>query len=201
MKLHFALASPFVRKVRVVAAELGLEDKIELVSQAVTPVSPVDGLNAANPLGKIPALELGNGRVLFDSRVITEYLNDLGRNKLTPRGTDRALDAKTREALGDGICDALVLVRYETFLRPENARWTDWVRNQMNKAMRGMDHLETTAGKWTSELSIGSISAACALGYADFRYAELNWRSTRPKLASWYDSFAERPSMQSTKPE
>ena len=201
MKLHFAAASPYVRKVRVVADELGLTGQIELVSHSVTPLAPVDLLNAANPLGKIPALDLSDGTTLFDSRVITEYLNDIGGGGLLPQSGRERRRARVHEAQGDGICDALVLTRYETFLRPQALRWPDWIKSQLNKATRTMDQLEASADEWTDSMTIGTIAIACALSYADFRFDELGWRNERPKLAAWHERMMARSSMANSGPE
>lgn len=201
MKLHYAAASPFVRKVLVVADELGIKDQIELVNQAITPIAPADTLNADNPLGKIPALVLEDGTSLYDSAVIAEYLDAIGGGGLMPASGIERWQTKTLEAQADGICDALVLTRYETFLRPEAMRWPEWVRSQLGKAMRGLDSLEETADSWSDKLSIGTIAVGCALGYADFRFAETGWRDSRPKVAAWYEAFAARPSMSTTKPD
>lgn len=199
MKLHYAGASPFVRKVLVVAHELNLADQITLSTLAVTPVNPVDALNQANPLGKIPALELDDGMVLFDSRVITAHLNDVGGGALLPAAGWARLQAQVFEAMGDGMNDAMVLTRYETFLRPEELRWNDWIEQQLGKAKRAMDHLESNVDQ-LSTLTIGSISIACALAYADFRFPDLGWRDGRTNLAAWYADIAQRQAMQSTAP-
>ena len=119
MKIYYAAASPFVRKCLVVAAELGLRDKIELVSAAAHPVNRDKSVVAHNPLGKIPTLLVDDGSALYDSRVICEYLNSLGDGHLLPREGKERWDMLVEQSLADGVCDAAVLTRYETFARPE----------------------------------------------------------------------------------
>lgn len=201
MKLHYAAASPFVRKVVVAAEELGLTADIGLITLPVTPVAPVAELNEVNPLGKIPALVLDDGTVLYDSRVIVEYLNAIGGGGLVPESGADHWRCRTLEALADGICDAMVVTRYETFLRPEDKRWPEWIRNQLAKAMRGIDRLEVTVDDWAEDLTTGTIAVACALDYADFRFDELGWRNAHPKLAAWHKRFVQRPSMIHSKPD
>ncbi len=202
MKLFHNIASPFVRKVRVLAAETGLASRIELVQSVFTPVSPDTDLFASNPLGKIPTLMLDDGTALFDSRVICEYLDTLheGPKMFPPEGEARWA-ALTRHALGDGILDAAVGTRYELALREPSRQWPEWIENQRQKYRRSLDALEAEAASLDGALDIGVITAACALGYLDFRYPDEGWRDTRPGLARWYASFSERESMRTTVPE
>ena len=201
MKLFYAAASPYVRKVLVQAHERGLADSIALVPAATTPVKRDEAIVPHNPLGKIPALITDDGMALFDSRVICEYLDTLpGGPTLIPAGEAR-WPALTLQALADGLLDAALLARYETFLRPEPRRWADWLDGQLLKIDTALDQLET---RWMPHLGgpldIGVVATACALGYLDFRFADMGWRASRPALAGWYAAIAERPSMRATAP-
>jgi glutathione S-transferase len=201
MKLHFALASPYTRKVLVVAHEHGLAEQITLLPRAMSPVRPEDELNRDNPLGKIPCLVTDEGATLYDSRVICAYLDSIGTGArlLPPAGAER-WTALRREALGDGIMDAGVGTRYERVLRPEGLRWPDWIAGQMGKIRRTLDALEAEADGLAGRVDIGTIAIGCALGYLDFRYPDEGWREGRPRLAAWFDDFASRPSMGATAP-
>src|SRR5262245_43819411 len=128
MKLYFAALSPFVRKARVAAIELGLDKKIELVTIASTPVAMNPDLAKINPLGKLPALVADDGDLLFDSAVILEYLDTLagGGKIIPPKGADR-WRVKRTEALADGMSDAAILMRYEMAMRPPEKQWPDWI--------------------------------------------------------------------------
>jgi glutathione S-transferase len=202
MKLWYSPASPFVRKAMVTAREAGIEGRLEMISVSTTVIDSNEALRGENPLGKIPALSLFDGRTLYDSRVICAYLADLSQNAmLAPTDTDARFVALTLEALADGIMEAAVAIRYENFLRPEQSRWDTWTKALLLKIETAMDSLETD---WTETLAgnvtIGVISVGCALGYLDFRNPDLDWRKNRPKLADWYEEFAARPSMAATKP-
>ncbi len=200
MKLYYNPASPYVRKVRVLALETGLMGDIELVKVMITPTGPDASLCSDNPIGKIPTLVRDDGGALYDSRVICEYLDDLHSGaRMFPENGAARWTALRRQALADGILDAAVGTRYETFLRPQALRWPDWVDGQMGKVRRSLDVLETEA--LADKVDIGTISVACALGYLDFRYADEGWRDSRPKLAAWYETFAARPSMAETGPD
>jgi glutathione S-transferase len=201
MKLHHSVASPFVRKVRVVAFETGLDGRLELVTPTMTPVKPDADLVKDNPLGKVPCLVTDDGTALYDSRVICEYLDSLhDERKVFPPAGPARWTALRRQAEGDGMMDAGVLARYETFLRPEQRRWPEWLEGQKGKFRRALDSLEREADDFGNTVDIGTISIGCALGYLDFRYGDENWRATRPRLATWFERFARRPSMAKTAP-
>lgn len=201
MQLFSAAASPFVRKVLVLAHETGLIERLRIEPVTISPISPDDRLNAGNPVGKIPALLMDDGTALYDSPVICEYLDTLDHAGPTmfPTGAAR-WPVLRRQALADGIMDAAVLCRYEAALRPEDLRWEDWSTNQQAKISRALDALEAEVDVFADATDIGTIAIGCALGYLDFRFADNDWRRGRPKLAAWYEAFAQRPSMQQTRP-
>lgn len=201
MKLMYSPTSPYVRKVMIIAIERGLDRKIEKAPQAASPVSGNKVLEKANPLGKVPALELDNGTTLFDSPVICEYLDSRHRGaKVFPAAGARRWKALRQQAIGDGLLDAALLARYEIAMRPEKLRWTEWLDGQKRKIVQSLDLLEKEAKELGGGLTIGQITVACALGYLDFRFGDMNWRKGRPKLAAWYDKFSRRKSMQATIP-
>lgn len=201
MRLHTNPASPFGRKVVVVAHEKGLLSAIEIATRQLTPVTPNEAVVADNPIGKIPCLVTDEGVALFDSRVIAEYLDSIGHGpRLFPPAGQERFSTLRLQALADGILDAAVLTRYETFVRPEALRWADWVAGQKLKITRALDHLEAEPKSLEGRLDIGTITVGCALGYLDFRMPDEPWRDSRPALAAWYEAFADRPSMRATVP-
>ncbi len=194
MKLRYSPTSPFARKVVVLAKELGIESKIELQR---TNTSDPD-LATQNPLGKVPSLLLDDGSSLYDSPVICAYIDTA--NKFHPMSGPSRWTAQRRQALADGIMDAGVLGRGE-MLRPDGEKSEKFIAAQKAKLNNAMNALEKEADSFGEAIDIGLIAVAAALGYMDFRYAAESWRSTRPKLARWYDRFAQRPSMQTTVPK
>jgi glutathione S-transferase len=197
MKLRHAATSPFVRKVMVAAHELALVGHIELEPTNVSPTQANETLATENPLMKVPSFVTDDGQVLYDSPVICEYLDSLaGGAMLFPAGPERWA-ALRRQALGDGILDAVILCRYES-LRPEDKRCNGWVEGQMTKARRG---LAAAAQEGLSGFStIGHIAVACTLGYLDLRFPDDGWRRRHPGLEAWYESVEDRPSMRLTRP-
>ena len=201
MKLVSVTASPFVRKARVLILELGLQDTVLLQDPgAVTPVSNNEELNAINPLGMVPALELDDGSILTNSPLICEYLNQIADGPFYPTDAVRRLQTLGLQALGDGILDISVAMRYETALRPEALRWQDWIDHQRQKITRALDALESRCPQFEASPLIGEITIACTLGYRDFRYADDDWRAGRPALTQWYEAIMQRESLQQTIP-
>ncbi len=199
MQLYSSPASPFARKVRVSAHELGLDARLQLINITLSPVNPHAGLRTHNPLGKIPALVTDGGETLYDSPVICEYLDALaGGGRLIPTAAAARWTALRRQALADGLTDATVLVRYEQAVRPAALRWQDWIEGQFLKVRTALDALEQE--DLEGPFDIGAVSLACALGYLDFRFAEERWREARPRLAAWYDAVSQRPSLLATRP-
>ncbi len=200
MRLRYSPTSPYVRKVSVSAIELGLADRIERI--LTDTMDPNSGLSEHNPLGKVPALILESGEVLYDSPVVCEYLDALhdGAKIFPPSGPER-WTALRQQALGDGILDAAILRMLETMRRPEALRWQGWIDKQAGKIANALNRLEAEAEVLEGPLSIGRISIGCALGYLDFRAPDDDWRAGHPNLAAWYQDFARRPSMQETVPK
>jgi glutathione S-transferase len=202
MKLYYSSASPYARKVLVVAREAGLDTRIELVPTAVVPTKPEPTVSKANPLAKVPTLITDEGEALYDSRVITEYLDQLnpGR-KLIPASGPARWRVKRLEALGDGMTDAGILVRYELAMRPPEKQWADWIAGQTAKVNQALDLLEREAASFGSEPDVGQIAVACSIGWLEFRKPCGESRPGRPQLFAWYDAFCKRPSMVATAPK
>ena len=199
MKLMMAGPSPFVRKVLVTLHETRQMDDVEIVSVVAAPGGTAPELVAANPLGKIPALLRESETTLYDSRVITQFLNTRAGAALYPAGN---FDTLTLEATGDGLMDAAVSMTYERRFRSEDMQSEPWISAQWEKVSRGLSALNT---QWLSHLEgpmdAGHIAVGCALGYLDFRHDDRNWRAGHDALAKWFEDFAARPSMVATAPQ
>jgi glutathione S-transferase len=194
--LRSSAGSPFGRKVRIAAAMLEVEDRIE-VSSADTG-NPEDSLRTQNPLGKIPALILENGETIFDSAVIVEYLDWLaGGGKIIPNEPKARVRSLTQQALADGVSDAAVLLRYETLWREPGMRSEKWMAYQGDKIARALRAFDAAPPEELSD--VGTIALAAALGYLDLRF-DGAWRAEHPRLVAWLDVFADAtPSFEATR--
>jgi len=171
---------------------------ITLLPSNAHPVQRDREIIASNPLGKVPTFFTDDGQVLYDSRVICEYLNDLARGSLFPTSGRARWEALTLQSLGDGMLDAALLARYEDVARPEPLRWPDWRATQLDKLETSLAALEAAPQTMNGRVDIGSISVGCALWYLDLRFADIEWRSRYPQVADWYARFAQRPAMAAT---
>jgi glutathione S-transferase len=197
MKLYSHPVSPFARKARIIAHELDI--KLEVID---VQARNDETLRRINPLKQIPILVLDDGSSLFDSPVICEYLNHTGGGKFFPgmnifRHTSGRWKALGLAALGDGVADAAVTLRYE-LTEPEERRNSDRMARRKATIHAGIDALERV--NFAKDPTIGEIAVACALGYIDFRLSDLDWKSSHPKLSAWYARFCEYPSMKATQP-
>ncbi len=197
MKLRYSPFSPYARKVAVVAIEVGLDARLDRIN--TIPNDAAGDLKKDNPLGKVPVLLTDDGEALYDSPVICEYLDSHAMGaKVFPEAGRERWRALRLQALADGVMDAALLCREES-RRPPDRQYPDWVSRQKSKVNQALDDLEKRVGELDGKLTIGQIAVGCALGYLDFRFAADDWRKARPKLAKWYESFARRPSMLTTR--
>ena len=201
MKLIIAKPSPYARKARVALIEKGMA--FETIVE--NPWLPDTSIANANPLGKIPALVLDDGRVIHDSKVIVEYLETLNAPPaLIPSSPDLRIAHKQIEVIADGVSDAVVLIRLEG-ARPAALQSADWVGRQRKKIEAGVAELSRLLGEreWFTEsgFGLGDVTTGCTLGFIDFRFPEFDWRQAAPNLDRLFERLSARPSFAQTKPE
>jgi glutathione S-transferase len=201
MKLIFSQSSPFVRKVRIAAIELGLIDKIQFMPTTVAPGQANDDYSRITPLKKLPALILDNGDVILDSYVIAEYLDELaGGGKLIPASGPARWKVKSDHSLLQGMLDSMLLCRYEKAVRPPGLQWQAWSDDHWNRAWQGMARFDKQADVLSRPLDIVQIGLVCVLGYADFRFADCGWRKAYPNLDAFHEKMLARPSVKISLP-
>jgi glutathione S-transferase len=198
MILRSSPPSPFGRKVKLALGILGLDSEVTI--EKADPTDANDSLRQQNPLGKIPALIIEDGTVLYDSPVILEYLDSrAGGGKIIPKDPKARIAALTLQALCDGILDAGILLVYEGRWRPAEMHVQKWTDHQRGKVQRALDVLEAAPPKLGAIPNVGEITLACALGYGDLRF-EGKWRDSHPKLVTWLDEFSARvPAFEKTR--
>ncbi|WP_300453351.1 glutathione S-transferase [Accumulibacter sp.] len=201
MKLIGSLTSPYVRKARIVLAE----KKIDYDFEVDSPWAPETEVTNVNPLGKIPILVLDDNTVLFDSRVIVEYLDNVApNNKLMPGPNRERSEIKRWEALADGVCDAAALVFLEK-KRPPIQQSSDWIARQEDKIIRSLEFMSDELGEngWCmgTHFSLADVTVGCALGYLRFRFPEIDWQNKHSNLARLYDKLMRRSAFVETVPQ
>ncbi len=200
MKLIGSYTSPYVRKVRAVLAEKKMD--YEFVTDS--PWLPESGVPNHNPLGKIPVLLLDDDTPLFDSRVIVEYIDSVTpNNKLFPSPNRERIEVKRWEALADGICDAAATAFLEA-KRPKKEQSAAWIARQLEKVTRSLEFMSSQLGDKSfctgTHFSAADIAIGAALGYLEFRFADINWKETYPNLDKLYAKLMLRPSLADTVP-
>lgn len=199
-----SLSSPYVRKVRIVLAE----KKLDYRFQEENPWATDTPLAQSNPLGKVPALVLEGKEVLYDSRVIVEYLDTLSPvGKLIPAAGRERAHVKTWEALADGVLDAGVAIRLEQTWagRSEGERCQAWIDRSMDKVQRGLDAMQAQVPNGQPfltglHLSLADIAVVAALDWLAFRFPQHDWLEDRPALATLRERLMVRPSFAETVP-
>jgi glutathione S-transferase len=196
MKLIGSLTSPYVRKVRIVMAEKKLDFQLVLED-----VWGQDAILKSNPLGKVPCLVVEGSEAIFDSRVIVEHLETLSPvgKLIPPLGRERT-EVRTWEALADGLLDAAILARLEATWpgRSADQRSQAWIDRQMSRVngavaamARGLADKPFCVG---IHLTLADVAVGCALGYLDFRFPHIDWRSPHPNLQRLFEKLATRQS-------
>lgn len=201
MKLIGILTSPYVRKTRIVL----IEKKIDYEFVVTDLNSPDNIANQFNPLGKVPCLVMDDGKALYDSSVIVDYLDTTTPvSRLLPDDNRGRADVKCWEALADGVMDAAILVRLEG-KRPTGQQSPEWIRLQTGKIHSGLKAMSSHLGNNTfchgNTFSLADIAVGCALGWLDFRFPEIGWQKDYDNLASFFERLSTRPSFIKTQPE
>ena len=194
MQLWYAPTSPFARKVRIAAHELGLSHRIGLLK--ADPWTDTR-LRKLNPLAKVPTLVLDDGRALYESALICEYLDaHADAPHLYPPVGAARWETLLRQGLADGAAAAAGRLFAEQ--RKPDAERNPGMEARFREAIdAALDTLEKGAPVHGEPL-IGDIATAAFIGYLDFRFPGTGWRATRLTLSAWYDVFCQRPSMKTT---
>lgn len=203
MKLLYQTHSPYARKVLVMAHEVGLADRLDVIHHETSPTQRNEAVFRKNPLGKVPVLILDDGFALFDSDVICAHLDTLHKNlRVIPEHGRARLVSLRLQALAQGLCEAGISVRHETVRRPEALRYPAMRDGQIEKLTSAYDFLEREAGIDAGDadaehVDIGQIALATALDWLAFRHLP-DFETGRPRLSAWYRQFLQRASMQAT---
>jgi glutathione S-transferase len=201
MKLIGTPTSPYTRKARIVLAE----KKIDYDWVIDSPNSPATTVPKYNPLARVPVLVLDDNSAIFDSPVIVEYLDNLSpNNKLFPQPSRERVEVKRWEALADGVMDAAVGIRSE-LQRPQAQRSDSWMQRERTVIDQALDVMsrQLGEGQWCmgTPFTFADVAVGCALGYLDFRFADINWRGNNANLARLHDKLMQRPSFADTVPK
>ena len=200
MKLISATPSPYARKVRIALAEKRIP--FELVTEV--PWNSDTTVPLYNPLEKLPVLLLDDGGSVYESSHILEWLEAKYPDPpLLPTDINNRLEAKRCMVIGDGVCDAFLLVFFE-WQRPAAHQSAAWIARQMRKIEGGIADMARTVGDRAfvvgDRLSLGDIAFGSVLGYLSVRFPAFDWRGRHPGLGRYHDDLSQRPSFRDTEP-
>ena len=198
MKLLARPASPFARKVRVMAREIGLNNKIEEIMFS-SPEEMKEEMPKYNPLGKVPTLILDDQTVIYDSKVICEYLDFMHKGeKFFPIHSETRWKTILLQALADGVAEAIIIAAMNKFMRPKEYVHEPAINYQLEKVGRGLLEINSTVDEFEQLGKIGPLSVACTIGYIDFRFPDLDWRAKNKNLDAWYSNYSNGKFMKET---
>ena len=192
MKLYQIPGSPYVRLTKATAYLKGLTGRLELINRTDA------GIQTHNPLNKVPTLITDDGETLIESRLIAQYLDEIGEGvHLYPLDSKARRAVLQREAVVLGVLDAAVLRKMET-RRPEGQRSEQWDNRQKLKVEHGLDLIEASIEDFTDAGTIVPVELGCLLGYLDRDFPDYDWRTGRAGLSQWWENYQTSPAMVTT---
>jgi glutathione S-transferase len=203
MRLLYSAGSPFARVMRIASLETGLErPRGQARGDAQTALFAGVGCAGREPGRRVPTLELDDGTILSDRKLILDYIDALNPGpKLLPRdGSDgwRTL-AEMGKALGllEGIVTWI-----RALVSPEPQLAAVAIAREAERVNRAADVLEhaIARGAYAGRLDAAQIVLATALRLVEKRLPVWKWRERRSALSSWYDAIAARASFRMTEP-
>lgn len=200
MQLISATPSPYARKVRIALAEKGLPFHL----QTEVPWDSTTATPQYNPLEKLPVLIMDDGKAVYESHYILEYLEaKFPEPALLPADIDQRLAARQIEVLCDGVCDAFVLLFFERHRDPDQQS-QPWMARQLRKIDGGVAALAHSAGERefviADRFGLADIALGTLTKYLSVRWAEYPWRERHPNLEAYSDRIEQRASFRDTVP-
>jgi glutathione S-transferase len=200
MRLYLSAASSYSRKVRVMLIEKGVAHDLEIVN-----LWEPNELKKTNPIGKVPALQLDDGRVLINSALIADYVDGkFPEPRFIPADAELRLEVKRWEALADGTMDAVSASLYEMRFHDEAARSQDWLARQRGKVDAGFATLEKMLGNrpWCvgEAMTLADVAIGCHLGFIALRAPRFFPQEAYPGLARLWKTLEGRESFKMSAP-
>lgn len=186
MQLIGMLDSPYVRRVAISLATLG----IPFEHQAVSVISTFETFQRINPVVKAPTLVCDDGEVLMDSSLILQFVEARTSGATTLWPAQPAELQHDFRALGLALaaCEKAVQTIYECKLRPadkQHAPWLDRVRNQLAAALVGLEHeVATRAPAFAQGPSQAAITAAVAWQFVHSVQPDVARAAAHPALVA-----------------
>jgi glutathione S-transferase len=196
MKLFYTPNSPYARKIRILLREKGMP------CEEVQPSLNDAALALLNPLGKVPTLVADDQTPIFDSVVISDFLELVQTEpRMIPVDKWERVVVRRWEAVCDGVCDVLVTVVLEQRRAPDKQDETVATRAD-HKIVAALKVLDADISGHTFALgnsfTLADAALITAIGYVQLRRPQLLQGLT--SLQSYAEKHAERTSVVATLP-
>ena len=195
MKLYISGNSPYARRARIAVREGGLTDQVEEIA-----IKSFEELKAIGPGSKIPILITRTGESLCESLIITRFLNELSGGALLPESPEARLKCLELESTASVLMDSMFVRSMEKNQREEGLKSLALLEKESGRCNRCYDSLNQLVDENDDAVTLGTIAVISALGYANWRHAEDDWRSGRPRLTAYYDKLMARKAFKDTAP-
>jgi glutathione S-transferase len=195
MKLYMSENSPYARRARITVRETHLIDQVEEIR-----ISSFKELLQCGPGAKIPVLVTDSGQSLCESMIITRYLNDISGGKLLPAAREDLEKCLALESVASVLMDSVFVRSFENNQREEKLRSTAVLEREIARSSRCYDSLNKAVVSEGESITLASIAVIAALGYADWRASEDDWRAGRSDLVAYFDRIMARPAFAKTAP-
>ncbi len=191
MKLFITPVSPYAR----VAATAALVLDVDVDVLAVPVRAEADELLRYNPAAKVPSLELDDGVVLSETRLICDYLESLSSTSILAPVTNPV--GRQWEGMLTGFLDG-VAVWIRELRRPVDERSPSIIALEKQRCARCLVYLEDH-WHFQDELTYASILLVSTLQVMHLALP-VTWQVEQPKLFAWYQRLSSTPALQQTAP-
>ena len=175
--------SPFTRRVAIALRHFELEYE----HRPISAWHDLKEVRRYNPVGRVPALALDSGEVLFDSVAILDYIDHLvdPARALVPRTEPDRHEVLRIVAGGLGAIEKVTAGVYETTMRPPGKVHEPWVRHNDDQAASALAWLDARPGRlWLvlDRFTLADVTAVTLFDFAQIVNPALVPRGRFPRL-------------------
>ncbi|MYM27737.1 glutathione S-transferase family protein [Duganella sp. CY15W] len=203
MKFYTSSRAPNPRRVAMFIAEKGLTDIAQVQIDLATVQNRSPEYLALNPFGRVPALELDDGRILCETRAICSWLEG---HAPEPNLMGDGYDERAFIEMTDRRVELHLFYGAANYIRhthpglaileqPQFPEYGAVQGERMRETARWLDQVLATQPYVAGQrFTIADITAFCALEFARGLMKFRPGQEGMAHLQAWRDRIAERPS-------